>query len=39
MKNWSGSEVVDPDLVVYLFKDSAFFCFVLFCFVWCLGCG
>lgn len=30
MKKWSGSEVVDQDLVVYLFKDSAFFCF---CFV------
>lgn len=30
MKNWSGSEVVDQDLVVYLLKDSAVFCFVLF---------
>lgn len=29
MKNWSGSEVVDQDLVVYSFKDSAFFFFCL----------
>lgn len=37
MKNWSGSEVVDQDLVVYLFKDSAFV--VLFCLVFRMWIG
>lgn len=34
--NWSGSEVVEEDLVCICSKILIFF--VLFCFVWCLGC-
>lgn len=33
MKIWSGSEVVEEDLVCICSKILIFFCFVLFCLV------